>query len=33
MHVPLGFLRIVLAALGGGCASMAGRTAAAVRKG
>jgi len=33
MHVPIGFLRIVLAALGGGCAYMAGRTTAAVRKG
>jgi hypothetical protein len=33
MHVPIEFLRGVLAFIGGGCAYMAGRTAAAVRKG
>ena len=33
MHVPIEFVRGVLAFIGGGCAYMAGRTAAAVRKG
>ena len=33
MHVPIEFLRGVLAFLGGGCAYMTGRSAAAVRKG
>jgi hypothetical protein len=33
MHVPIEFLRGVLAFLGGGCAYMTGRAAAAVRKG
>jgi len=33
MHVPIEFVRGVLALIGGGCAYMTGRTAAAVRKG